>query len=362
MARIVSVYQGWQGRFSPRDMSFVRWLKIAEALARRGHHVDIATREPRFLYQSPIRMAKRLRRVRLESVRWREYDVVKTVFHAGFETLRRWGGENHPFIIAKLGSVVGGEDVPGVHFHGEIRARLFESQRRIRDHARYVTVLSPQAESLWHEWHDGDGPEVLLVPGGVDAMIPRRGRDPYRRHGRIAVLFAGNIYSPTAQPEAHQVMVTKLNELGRRLLPLGARLHFLGTGDTSRLDPEALHCHGSVPYDRSWRYLLHADVGIVVSAGTFMHNNESTKLYHYLRAGLPVVSESGFPNDHVVHDSGLGRLVENGDLERMARTIVEVAAAEWDRERAIEYVLRHHTWDRRCEVYDRILPPPERAA
>jgi glycosyltransferase involved in cell wall biosynthesis len=112
---------------------------------------------------------------------------------------------------------------------------------------------------------------------------------------------------------------------------------------------------GSASYDESWQALHFADVGIVVSAGPFMHNNESTKIYHYLRAGLPVVSESGFPNDHVVTSSGLGFLVENEDMEEMAERVAEAASAVWDRNAAIEYILDHHTWDRRAAVYDQVL-------
>jgi hypothetical protein len=95
-----------------------------------------------------------------------------------------------------------------------------------------------------------------------------------------------------------------------------------------------------------------------------MHNNESSKIYCYLRAGLPVVSESGFPNDHVVEESGLGFVAENGDLERMAALIVEAARRDWDRDRAVRYVLDKHTWDARAETYEHafarsiILPQP----
>ena len=77
----------------------------------------------------------------------------------------------------------------------------------------------------------------------------------------------------------------------------------------------------------------HAHVGIVVSAGSFMHNNESTKIYHYLRAGLPVVSESGFPNDDVVRQAGLGFVVNSGDLVGMAQRVEEASRATWDRAR-----------------------------
>jgi hypothetical protein len=119
----------------------------------------------------------------------------------------------------------------------------------------------------------------------------------------------------------------------------------------SALDSDAVTYLGAIPYEATWNYFHHADVGVVVSAGSFMHNNESTKIYHYLRAGLPVVSEAGFPNDHVVTESGLGFVVENGDLPLMAARIEEAASSAWDRDAAIDYVLRHHTWERRADVY-----------
>ena len=106
---------------------------------------------------------------------------------------------------------------------------------------------------------------------------------------------------------------------------------------------------------QSWDYLRHANVGVVVAAGPFMHNNESTKIYHYLRAALPVVSEAGFPNDHVVTESGLGEVVPNGDMTFMAERVVAAARANWDRDAALAYVLGNHTWDCRAATYDRVI-------
>ena len=67
------------------------------------------------------------------------------------------------------------------------------------------------------------------------------------------------------------------------------------------------------------------------------------------------MSEEGFPNDHVIRESGLGHVVENGNLPLMAAKIVESVNAPWDRERAIRYILDHHTWEQRARIYDRIL-------
>ena len=86
-----------------------------------------------------------------------------------------------------------------------------------------------------------------------------------------------------------------------------------------------------------------------------MHNNESTKIYHYIRAGLPVVSESGFPNDDVVRESKLGFVTENGNMELMAQNIIKAATTDWNKDYAKEYIIKNHTWDKRVEVYDKLL-------
>jgi glycosyltransferase involved in cell wall biosynthesis len=227
-------------------------------------------------------------------------------------------------------------------------------QERIHAASRYVTLLSPGAEALWAELF-GPRDNVLLVPGAADRELPPLGPDPFPPAAKRRILFAGNIYSPQSQPEAHAALVAKLNRLGRLLDDRGCRLTVIGAGDVRGLDARRLDHRGAVPHDEAWSWIRHAHVGVVVTAGPFMHNNESTKIYHYLRAGLPVVSESGFPNDGVVRESGLGYVVESGDLEGMATRIEEAVNRAWDREPAVRYILAHHTWDRRVEIYDRLL-------
>jgi len=168
MARIVTVYRPERAKFVPVDMSLVRWLKISEALASAGHEVDIASNEPGLARWLPVGMGERLRRVPLARVRWDRYDVVKTLFHMGFETLERYGGDRHPFIIAKLGSVVGDHDQSGVYFYGEERRQLFDVQRRIAVKARYVTVLSEPSRALWRACHDTEVESSRVVVKTAD--------------------------------------------------------------------------------------------------------------------------------------------------------------------------------------------------
>jgi glycosyltransferase involved in cell wall biosynthesis len=174
-------------------------------------------------------------------------------------------------------------------------------------------------------------------------------------------VFAGTIYDQHFQPEANRTLVEKLNLLGRQLSSGGARLYMCGRGDVRRLDRAHVTYLGWMPYHRTWDYFYHADVGVVVSAGPFMHNNESSKIYHYLRAGLPVVSEEGFPNDYMVRESRCGTVVKSGDMRALADAILAAGRAPWDRAYGRRYILENHTWDKRVAVYDQLLRQELRA-
>ena len=362
MLKIISVYRSKltesekeRGTFSPVDMSLGRWIKISEALAGRGYKVDLGIPDDALsLHTNGFVNNGKLRMIPLSEIKWKEYDVVKTVFHRGFETLEKYGGLDHPFIISKLGSVVGNVEMEGIYFYGDVHRKLFETQEKINKTSRYITVLSKKAKELWQSIY-GKRNNLLLVPGGVDSDIPPLGTNPYPSDDKTICVFAGNIYDRLSQPEANEVLVNKLNVLGKLLSLQGAKLYLIGPGDTTKLDSSYVTYLGEVPLPECWDYFYYANIGIVVSAGKFMHNNESTKIYHYIRAGLPVVSESGFPNDDVVRESKLGFVTDNGDMELMAKNIIRAAASEWNKDYAKEYIIKNHSWDKRVEVYDRLF-------
>jgi glycosyltransferase involved in cell wall biosynthesis len=363
MARIITVgpraagtNDRIQGDIVPVTMSYIRWFQVSEALAKRGHEVDIAVADEAkdWAFCARERVPGTPRCVPLSQVKWGDYDIVKSMFHRGFETLEAEGGADHPFVVAVLGSVVGPTDMDGILFYGETRAQLYATQERIERAARFVTVLSHPARALWEACF-GPKDNVLVVPSAAERHVPAPAWNPYPDDGTIKVLFSGNVYTSQTQPDANVVLVDKLNRLGRLLDSRGARLYMMGLGEVGALDTNAVTYLGAIPYERTWDYFHFADVGIVVSAAPFMHNNESSKIYYYLRAGLPVVSESGFPNDNVLEESGHGFVAENGNLEAMADAIVEAARMNWDRERAVRFVLERHTWESRVETYERVF-------
>lgn len=167
------------------------------------------------------------------------------------------------------------------------------------------------------------------------------------------MVYIGTLYARN-QSSVNLLWQGRLNALGRRLRARGLRLYFVGPGRTDRLDPEAVTTVIPVAYDAVWDYQYFADVGIALAQGPVQHN-ESSKLYYYLRTGLPVVSEAPIPNNRVIEESGCGLVAPYGDDDALAQMVEAAARHPWDRARAVRYVLTSHTWDCRIRIYQELL-------
>jgi hypothetical protein len=134
----------------------------------------------------------------------------------------------------------------------------------------------------------------------------------------------------------------------------GIRLFLVGPGNTRHLDTDAVTYLGTVDNRQMWDYQYFADVGIVLAQGTVQHN-ESSKIYYYLRTGLPVVSEQPVPNNHIIQEAGLGFISNYADDRMMADMVEEAVHRRWERDQAVKYMLDNHTWDKRIDVYDPLI-------
>jgi len=348
--RIATVYRPEHlDEIQATDMSEIRWLRVSEALARRGYRVDMIVNLP----EGIVERAPGLRCVPYADAAWHEYDVIKTLFHKGFAALAQAGMAGHPFIISKLGSVVGkNDDVGGVHFRGDERAALYDIQCQIAARSRYVTVLTPASRELWKEEY-GTSERCLLVPTGVDRDVPPPGSNPYAAFSEPVALYLGNIYG-NAQRDINLAWQARLNALGRLLRARGIRLCFVGTGLVDQLDASCVTNLGSARNDRAWDYQYFARVGIALAQGP-IQDNESSKIYYYLRTGLPVVAEASIPNCALIQAAECGIVTPYGDDERMAASIETSVNTTWDQEAAVRYTLENHTWDQRALAYDRVI-------
>lgn len=333
--------------FRPIDASRKWWLEISKSLATLGHKVDMIVNTNRH----GNRISPNFRQVPYDMTDFAKYDVLMTFLHAGFESLCYEGVDCHPFIISNLGSVVGRTDSEeGVYFFGDRRRRLFDLQAKMARTSKFINILTEPSKKLW-EKEFGDAKNILLIPGAADKEVPPPGRDPYQEFGGKIAVYMGNIYSDT-QREVNLLWQERLNTLGRYLKDKDIRLCFIGPGKTDVLDTDAVLNLGIV--DDIWDYQYFANVGIVLAQGQVQHN-ESTKIYYYLRSGLPVVSETPVPNNYVIRDANLGMISNYGDFEMMANMVEAVAKRSWNKKKAAQYIVDHHTWDKRAESLDIVI-------
>ena len=351
MIRIATVFsKNISSHFKACTMETVRWLRISEALARLGFKVDMIVNDGRSIVQKN----QYLRFVSCHRARWQQYDIIKTLFHEGFQFLIQNKLDMHPFIISKLGSVVGKQDnTDGVYFFGNVHEELYEVQQKIAQRSRYVTVLTEESKSLWKREFNQEN-NILLVPTGVDRKIPPASHNPYSAFKEKIAVFIGNIYNRLTQRQVNLNWQHRLNILGKLLKKRGIRLCFIGRGEIDKLDTDQVTYLGPVENDSIWDYQYFADVGLVLAQGRIQHN-ESSKIYYYLRTGLPVVCEEPVPNSRIIQEANLGFIAKYGDYESMANMVEEAIYREWDEQTSIKYILRHHTWDIRVQRYYEII-------
>jgi len=335
-------------------MNLVRFVRMSEALVRRGHHVDLVVKTT---VNGRWPCAPGLSAVSIDTVRWDDYDVIKTFFHAGFDALQKAGGGDHPFIVSNLGSVVANEDVEGVYFYDDVRSQLWDVQQTVASRSRVISLLNDPNHNLFVRMHGDDG-RLIRVPTGVDAEIPEPGENPYRALGitRPVALYAGNIYSRDKQALVNLLWQDRLNRLGRELWERGIQLVVMGPGAIDHIDSAVVKHVGLIDYRDVWTWQHHAAVGVTLAQG-LVQDNESSKIYYYLRTGLPVVCEAPVPNAHLVSDTGHGAVVayHERDLSAVAEAAVQLVRHRPDARGVVPYMIEHHSWDARAAVYEPYL-------
>jgi hypothetical protein len=187
----------------------------------------------------------------------------------------------------------------------------------------------------------------------VDRNIPGRCINPYSEIAEPIAVYIGNLYT-TGQKEVNQLWVARLNRLGELLKKKGIRLCLIGPGNTRHLNRDAVTYMGPIRNEDIWDYHYFADVGIALAQGS-QQNNDSSKIYYYLRAGLPVVSEEPIPNNDLVATTGHGFVCPYGDDHQMVDMIEAAVFKQWNRDLARDYIVRNHTWDHRARIYEKAI-------
>jgi hypothetical protein len=125
----------------------------------------------------------------------------------------------------------------------------------------------------------------------------------------------------------------------------------LGDGDTDQLDPRAVRHYGAIDGDEYWSWQAHSQVGLVLGQGE-VQDNESSKIYYYLRTGLPVVCDKTVPNSWLIEHTGAGILVDYGDDQQFCEAVIHMVHRSPHLEGLPEYMAREHSWDARASLYN----------
>ncbi|MCH8251821.1 MAG: glycosyltransferase [Planctomycetes bacterium] len=318
-------------------MDLIRWIEMGHQLASCGWTVHLVTDKP-----AGIRKLRELPVVDAAAASWERYDAVKVCYQHSIDLV-----PPHPCIIVRMCRVADEHRPKRDHIR---RKAVLAQQERVSEIARFVSFNDQENARRWRAMY-GNRQETLLVPTGCPESIPTARNDPFRT-GRRVVLFAGSLTAPR--------FVGALNALAERLRSVvpDVDVHFVGRNrlhvygvSGAELDPGLIKIHAPVRVEESWQYLLHADVGVALAPSEDAFESELSKIYYYLRAGLPVVTESNVPNRTLLEETGHGFVAEYDDVGDLVTRIAEALELETRHPEVMGYMAAKHSWRGRAEVY-----------
>ena len=321
-------------------IDLVRLRAIAGGLLRRGVETVVAAPvEKPGVWQDGIQVLP------LDVLdRAGRFDLVKTCYH---QSIRNLGGHQGP-VVSRIVRVVD-QELP--KRDAKSRAELMACQELIAGRVQAVALNNTLNAERWRRLY-GEKQRIVLTPTGCPAMIPPAGKSPYPA-GQKAVLFLGSLAS------AH--MAEMINAAAKRLQGR-AVVHLLGANKTGLYGEEiALHpeivLHPPRPEEEIWDFIRFAHLGLALATADLAFDNDVSKVYNYLRGGLPVLCEEPILQGELVQETGLGAVFGFGDQEALVREAKRLLEEprEGGRQAAMEYMAGEHSWDNRVETYVRLF-------
>lgn len=322
----------------PIGIDLVRLRAIAGGLIQRGIEAEIVSpvkEEGSIEGGIPVRT--------LDALTGRPgYDLVKTSYHYSIDLIRDYRGPVVSRIVRVVDDRLPERDEP-------FRQKLLDCQSQIRARSAALILNNRENEERWARLY-GDAPPIVLIPTGCPAVIPPPRRNPYGEDERV-MLFLGSLAAPR--------MVRMLNRTAERLEGI-CRVHLVGRNKSlmygsdqeCRLNSLIVD-HGELVQDDVWDYIRHADIGVALATGPHAFDNDVSKILSYLRGGLPVLSEEPIINNRLIELTEFGTTFPYGNMDELVARAVKLLENPplSLRERAMQYMAREHSWERRVETY-----------
>jgi len=321
----------------------IRWVEMAVHLRRLGHEVALVTpaassdRHP-YLSANHVDVA-------LPGA-WDEYDVVVALLQYSARHIP----ESVRNVVFDLHQVVS-FTAPLVEDH-QAMAELVALQDECVRRAAAISVTAPgHLETLNLLYPDIAGKPVVAIPCGSPSQPPD---NTYAQvFERPAVLFAGSFH--------HEYYADVLNALGPVAADLDARLYVLGPGPNAhRLDSSSVTYLGPADYSVSNSLMSCARIGLAFPQYVPTPNPvESTKVWCYLRYGVPTIEHSSIWNADVIEELDFGRVVAEFTPDAYADALCDISLG-YDRyvprrDVVAAYMLRKHGWDVRARAMETLL-------
>ncbi len=271
-----------------------------------------------------------------------QYDLVKTCYHFSIKLIRGYSGP----VVSRIVRVV---DEQWPDRDRAFREELLQCQELIAQRARVVALNNPENRERWRGRY-GAETRVVLVPTGCPATIPEPGANPYPGPSK-KILFLGSL--------AADHMVKMINDAAVRLRNR-AEIHLVGRNKASMYGSDqqnstasGIFDHGERPIDQIWDYIRNADLGLALATGPHPFDNDVSKIFDYLRGGLPVLSEEPILNNGLIHKTGLGKTFKHNDIEDLVSKALELLENPPLEKRgaAMRFMAQEHSWDRRVRTY-----------
>jgi len=327
---------------APSSIDIIRLRSLSLGLYKKGFDMEII---------APVNMPSELEnlvpvRPLRELNNLSQYDLIKTSYHYPLELIAPMLSSFDGPVVSRIVRVVG--DRLPERDEGS-RERLLRCQELIN---RYSTVVIFNNDENARRWESFYGPKKrrFIVPNACPKIIPDHGENPFRS-GKPGIIFLGSIAAPR--------MPILMNELALRLSSL-AEVHFFGLNKTDmygggascHLSPLIID-HGELPEDQTWNYLRYAHLGLALATGPYPFDNDITKIFNYLRAGLPVLSEEPIVNNSLIAELDYGRIFSFDDPGDMVIKAKELLNSDQKSKscKIMEFMAKNHSWDNRVDAY-----------
>jgi glycosyltransferase involved in cell wall biosynthesis len=326
----------------PMGIDLVRLRSIAFGLLKHGMGVEIIAPVKEQSLMDGVMPVMPLSALHVKD----RYDVVKTCYHFSIKLIGDYSGP----VVSRIVRVVDSHFPVRDAYH---REEILQCQDLIHRRASALVMNNRENEERWRHFY-GASPAITMIPTGCSEDIPPVHSNPYRSDEKV-MLFLGSVATPR--------MVWLLNEAARGLWDR-CTVHIVGTsktkiyggGESDRLCPEIVQ-HGEIHEEKIWDYIRYASVGLALAAGPDAFDNDLSKIYSYLRGGLPVLSEERVVNNSLILESGLGTTFSFGDPEALILKAKELLKHPpiHNREATMAWMAKEHSWDKRVVILKDLL-------